>query len=271
MGKVNLIMNIEDIKKIFSQNSYISENNIAGKKTKSSFISNFSFYWAFAKEVFFIRKLVLKNNLHPETVVEHCFNVFKAVEKAGGIFDIKGLDNLRKEPGPFVVVGNHMSTLETVVFPCVIGNIIKLTYIVKKSLTTSRLFGPVMRFFDPIAVERKDARKDLDTVLSKGQELLAKGISVLLFPQSTRTKEFDPQKFNSLGIKLAKRANVKIIPLALKTDFWENGKIISTIGNLFPERIIHIEFGSPVTIEGAGKKEHEDIINFIKSRFDVWK
>jgi 1-acyl-sn-glycerol-3-phosphate acyltransferase len=264
-------MNIEDIKKLFSQNSYISENNFARKKIKYSFAGKFSFYWVFAKEVFFIRKLALQNNLLPETIVEHCFNVFKTVEKAGGRFDIKGLDNLRKEPGPFVVVGNHMSTLETVIFPCVIGNIIKLTYIVKKSLTTDPIFGPVMKFFDPIALERKDPRKDLDTVLSKGQELLAKGTSVLLFPQSTRTKEFDSQKFNSLGIKLAKRANVKIIPFALKTDFWENGKIISTIGNLFPERIIHIEFGSPVTIEGAGKKEHEDIINFIKLRFDIWK
>jgi 1-acyl-sn-glycerol-3-phosphate acyltransferase len=164
-----------------------------------------------------------------------------------------------------------MSTLETVIFPAIIGAILKVTFIVKKSLTTGFLFGPVMKSFDPIAVERKNPREDLDAVLTKGQELLSRGISVLLFPQATRLKEFDPQKFNSLGIKLAKRANVKIIPLALKTDFWENGKIVSTLGNLYPERVIHIEFGSPVAIDGAGRKEQEDIIDFIQSKFNSWK
>jgi len=49
-------------------------------------------------------------------------------------------------------------------------------------------------------------------------------ISVLIFPQTTRDLRFDPNKFNTLGIKLAKRAKVPVIPVAVKTDAWGMGK-----------------------------------------------
>ncbi len=45
---------------------------------------------------------------------------------------------------------------------------------------------------------------------------LKKNISVLIFLQTTRELRFDPKKFNTLGIKLAKRAKVPVIPVAVK-------------------------------------------------------
>ena len=50
-------------------------------------------------------------------------------------------------------------------------------------------------------------------------------ISVLIFPQTTRELFFDPKKFNTLGIKLAKRAKVPVIPIAVKTDAWWHGQM----------------------------------------------
>ena len=262
----------DEILKSFSLDNFITEPETnSDHKKKLSFPKAFSFYKDFLKIIFFLRKAILKEKWSEELFIQCCFQVMKVSEKYGGKFEIKGLDNLRKEQGPFVLVGNHMSTLETQIFPAVIGSIIKVTYVVKQSLVKDSIFGPIMRTRDPIAVGRKDPRKDLDLVLTKGAEHLSKGCSIVIFPQATRTRIFEPDKFNSLGIKLAKRAGVSVIPLALKTDFWENGKLISTIGNVYPERTIHIEFGAPIKIDGAGKKEHEQIIEFIKSRFDSWK
>ena len=47
---------------------------------------------------------------------------------------------------------------------------------------------------------------------------------------------FDPTLFNSLGNKLAKRNNVPVIPLALITDAWGNGKYIKEAGKIDPSK-----------------------------------
>ena len=132
------------------------------------------------------------------------------------------------------------------------------------------VFGPVMRSLDPIAVTRKDPRKDLTDVLEQGVRILQKGRSIVIFPQSTRSYEFDPERFNTLGVKLASRAQVPIIPIALKTDFWSNGVILRGFGKLKRREPIHIEFGPPVRLSGRGKEEHRKIIDFISSRLKAW-
>jgi 1-acyl-sn-glycerol-3-phosphate acyltransferase len=101
-------------------------------------------------------------------------------------------------------------------------------------------------------------------------EYLAKGISIVIFPQSTRNVIFRPSEFNSLGVKLAGRAGVPIVPVAIKTDFWENGKILKDLGPISREKPIHIEFHSPLTVTGTGKDENQKIIEFISLRMNTW-
>jgi 1-acyl-sn-glycerol-3-phosphate acyltransferase len=270
----NKILNINEIRKLLSSDSYTTQSEPKkdnNPEKKLSFFKTLFFHLGFIKLLLALRKLILKNKWTEDFYIEYCFHVLKRVEKIGGRFEIKGLDNLRKEQCPFVLVGNHMSALETLIFPAVIGTAINVTYVIKKSLMNHFIFGPIMRTRNPIVVERKDPRKDLEAVLTEGVDRLSKCCSVVIFPQATRTRLFEPDKFNSLGVKLAKRAGVSVIPFALKTDVWTTGKLVSDIGNLYPDRTVHIEFGAPVKIDGAGKKEHEQIIAFINSRFENWK
>ena len=104
-----------------------------------------------------------------------------------------------------------------------------------RTLTTYMpFFGPVMCSRDPIVVGRTNPREDLAAVLEGGLERLKKGISIIVFPQHTRSREFNPQMFNSIGVKLAKKAGVPIVPLALKTDAWGQGKKIKELGPVTP-------------------------------------
>lgn len=272
------ITDIEKIKKFFSGDSYFSpgydsnENNLPiVRKGKLSFFKTFAFYMRFINILRITRSLACKGKCSRDEFIKSCFYVIQSIEKSGGVFAVTGLNNLRKTESSLVIVANHMSTLETIVFPCIIGIIKDATYVVKKSLITNPIFGPIMQSLDPVDVERKEPRKDLDAVLSKGTALLAAGRSIILFPQATRTAFFEPDKFNSLGVKLAKRSNTQIIPLALKTDFWSSGKIVSTFGHLYPDKTIHMKFGEAITIDGAGKREQEKIIEFIGSTIEKWQ
>jgi 1-acyl-sn-glycerol-3-phosphate acyltransferase len=124
---------------------------------------------------------------------------------------------------------------------------------------------------NPVVVGRSDPRKDLEAVMNGGAELLSKGVSIVIFPQSTRSLEFKPEEFNSIGVKLAKKTGVPVVPIAIKTDYWGNGKLIKEIGPIDHKKTIHIKFGEPFHITGNGKEENSRIINFIQTSLDEWK
>lgn len=192
------------------------------------------------------------------------------LERCGARFHITGLDHIREAEGPLIFISNHMSTVETMVFPCLIAPIKPVTFVVKESLERMFVFGPIMRSCNPITVGRENPRQDMQKVLTGGAQKLADGISVILFPQSTRQARFSPEHFNSLGVKLARRAGVKVLPVAVKTDFWGNGRLIKDFGPLDRSLPNHIRFGEPMDVEGNGREEHQAIVEFIEENLRRW-
>jgi len=225
----------------------------------------------YAKVVLRTRKEALRKLYTTKAWTDSSFEIFRFIEKTGGKFHITGMENITKPPGSVLFISNHMSTLETMILPSIIGPHKELTFVVKESLVKHPLFGDVMRSRNPIVVGRTDPRKDLEAVMNGGVDLLKNGISIVIFPQSTRSVEFKPEEFNSLGVKLAKKAGVDVVPIALKTDFWGNGKLIKEAGPLDCHKPIHIKFGEPISITGNGKVDNQRIIDFIQSSLEEWK
>jgi 1-acyl-sn-glycerol-3-phosphate acyltransferase len=95
-------------------------------------------------------------------------------------------------------------------------------------------------------------------------------MSVVIFPQSTRTPDFHRESFNSLGIKLARAAGVRAIPVAIQSDFWGERGMLRGFGPVRPWRRVRIEFGEPFAVEGKGRHEHEAVVEFIESRLSQW-
>jgi 1-acyl-sn-glycerol-3-phosphate acyltransferase len=224
----------------------------------------------YAGVVFRTRKEAIRGNYDTKAWADSSIYIFRFIEKAGGDYRISGMENIARDPAPVVFIGNHMSTLETMVLPGLIAPLREVTFVVKESLVNHPLFGHVMRSRDPIVVGRTDPRKDFETVMTKGMELLSKGISIVIFPQSTRSVEFKPEEFNSLGVKLAKKAGVNVVPVALKTDFWGVGKVIKELGPLDSKKLIYFKFGEPFPVQGPGKEENQRIIDFIQTSLKEW-
>ena len=70
--------------------------------------------------------------------------IFRFLEKAGGRFQIEGMEHITESPEPVLFIGNHMSTLETMILPCMIAPKRKVTFVVKESLVKHPLFKDVM-------------------------------------------------------------------------------------------------------------------------------
>ncbi|MBW2185049.1 MAG: 1-acyl-sn-glycerol-3-phosphate acyltransferase [Deltaproteobacteria bacterium] len=199
------------------------------------------------------------------------FKIVKALEGCGVQFQVRGMEHVGANTEPCVFIGNHMSTLETFVLPTLIAPYKPAAFVIKKSLIDYPLFKHVARSRNPVVVNRTNPREDLKTVLSQGCERLEAGTSVIVFPQTTRTTTFNAEQFNSIGIKLARKANVPIIPLVLKTDAWSNGKRLKDFGPILADKKVYFEFGAPIDSAGNPKEIQETIIQFIQQNLKDWK
>lgn len=175
----------------------------------------------------------------------------------GGTAAFIGLDS------PCVFAGNHMSVLETFLLPSIIQSHREVTFVAKKELLGYPAFGAVLASRRPIVVSRQDPRQDLEIVLREGESRLRSGISVIVFPQNTRMPVFDPTRFNSLGVKLARRAGVPVIPVALQTATWGTGRWMKDFGRIRPEIPVRIIFGEPIPVRGNGREAQAKLIGFI--------
>ena len=179
---------------------------------------------------------------------------FRRICEACGLrFEIQNLDAFVDLPGPCVITANHMSTLETFILPGLLVPIKPAVFVLKRSLTRYPVFSHVVNAVSPIVVDRVNPREDFKVVMGEGVDRLEKGMSVIVFPQTTRTAGLNRAAFNSIGVKLAKKAGVPILPLALKTDAWATGSNFKDYGPIHPERPVHFAFGDPLRIHGAGK------------------
>ncbi len=200
-------------------------------------------------------------------------DILTALEGSGVRATFEGLDHYKNLEGPCVFVGNHMSTLETFVLPSLLQPYRPISFVVKESLLNYPIFKHVMRARNPIVVSRSNPKADFAAVMEGGCERLARGVSVVVFPQSTRSVELDPQHFNSMGAKLARKAGVPLIPLALRTDAWGMNGLFGLLkdhGPIRPELPVHISFGAPMTISGNGKEEHAATLDFIEKHLLAW-
>jgi 1-acyl-sn-glycerol-3-phosphate acyltransferase len=232
---------------------------------------NLVFYAKVAMVIYKGARLAKKGVYSDNRWIGSSIDIVRALESVGGQIEIQNLDAVKNLTSPCVFIGNHMSILETFILPSLIQPFQSVTFVVKESLISYPYFGHLMRSRDPIVVGRQSPRQDLKTVLQEGETRLGKDISIVVFPQTTRSAEFTHKKFNTLGIKLAKRNQVPVVPIALKTDAWGMGKWVTDIGKIQPEKKVHICFGDPLWIQGSGKNTHQKIVDFITHKLKKWR
>jgi len=128
----------------------------------------------------------------------------------------------------------------------------------------------VLRAFDPIVVNRADPRADLRHVVEQGCRRLRDGVSVIIFPQAHRTPGFDRRMFNSIGMRLARAAGVPMVPVALDTAAWTQGRWLKDIGWIVPSRPVRFAIGAPIAVGDDGAAAHRRVMAFIEARMATW-
>ncbi len=261
---------MNDIKGFYEGTEYHSPQRITG--WWSRLFPSLAFYSRAIAIVWHANRKVKRGDYDSVDWHDDSARTVKALEQAGCRLQVTGMEHLKGVDRPCIFIGNHMSSLETFVLPSLImPHGFDLAYVVKRSLVDYPIFGDIVKARDPVVVDRVNPREDLKLVMEEGARRLEQGRSLIIFPQHTRTVDFDPKQFNSIGIKLAKKTGTTVVPFALLTWAWSTGKLIKDFGPIIPSRTIHFAFGEPIQVSGRGQEEQQRIVDFIQGKLDGWR
>jgi 1-acyl-sn-glycerol-3-phosphate acyltransferase len=118
------------------------------------------------------------------------------------------IDNPRR---PYVVVSNHQSMAD---IPIISRLPWEMKWVAKAELFATPIVGWMMRLAGDIEVDRKD-RRSRARVLTTARDYLRKRCSVMFFPEGTRSLDGRVLPFSDGAFRLAIRAGVPVLPLAL--------------------------------------------------------
>jgi 1-acyl-sn-glycerol-3-phosphate acyltransferase len=113
--------------------------------------------------------------------------------------------------GPFVVVANHMSLLDIVLLSRLPR---EMKWVGKEELFRIPWIGWMLRLTGDIAVKRGDAESGGEAV-ARAKAYLARGMSVMIFPEGTRSRDARLLPFKSGAFRLAIEAGVPVLPVAV--------------------------------------------------------
>lgn len=138
----------------------------------------------------------------------------------------------------FVALSKHSSTWETAALPVILDC---PSIVVKRQLLSIPGFGWGLATCEPIVIDRKEPKRAMQMIISQGKRYLAKGRTVLLFPEGTRSHG----EYKAGGAVLAKEAGVPILPIAHNAgQFWPRDRFIIRPGT------IYLKFGPLIDTSG---------------------
>ena len=112
---------------------------------------------------------------------------------------------------PYVIICNHQGMFDIPLMYAIRPN---LRWVAKKELLKMPFVGHAMLIHGDITIQRGDA-VSARHMFEKGTKELKQGVSVSLFPEGTRLKTGKMNRFKEGAFKLAKMADVEILPVVL--------------------------------------------------------
>ena len=122
-----------------------------------------------------------------------------------------GVEGRWPEGGPFVVVANHQSMLDILLLSRLPR---EMKWVAKEELFRIPWVGIMLRMSGDIAIRRGDAESGGEA-LSRAKDYLARGMSVMIFPEGTRSRTGALLPFKSGAFRLALDAGVPVLPVAV--------------------------------------------------------
>ncbi len=169
---------------------------------------------------------------------------------------VKGKSNIDPSK-PYIFMSNHQSNFD---IPVLLSHLnVQFRWLAKAELFKIPLFGSAMRRAGYISIDRKNRISAIES-LERAAEIIRKGVSVVIFPEGTRSRDGHIRPFKKGGFVMAIDSGVPIVPIVLHGT-----------GHIMPKKRMHILPGNvwvdihePIETTGYTRKRKDDLMNKVR-------
>jgi 1-acyl-sn-glycerol-3-phosphate acyltransferase len=175
---------------------------------------------------------------------------------AGVDVKVKGMENI-DPAGTYIFMCNHVSNLDP---PVLITRLPRRTSVlVKKELFRVPILGHAMRLGDLVSVDRSDRDAAVDS-MHKAEDVMKKGLSMMVFPEGTRSRDGRLLPFKKGPFYLAMDSGVPVVPVTIlgSEDLMTKGSPLirsGTVELVFHPPLLPADFDDKEELIAAVRKE----------------
>lgn len=170
---------------------------------------------------------------------------------------VKGLSNI-DPAASYIYMSNHQSNYD---IPVLLGYLpIQFRWLAKAELFKIPIFGRGMRGAGYISIDRSNRRAAFKS-LKEAAKIIKSGVSVLIFPEGTRSRDGNIRPFKKGGFVLAVDSGVPIVPVIIHGTraIMPKGRILIKPGNVI------LEIQKPISTLNYARKTKEDLMEKVRN------
>ena len=170
---------------------------------------------------------------------------------------VKGLSNIDPDRS-YIYMPNHQSNFD---IPVLLAHLpVQFRWLAKAELFKIPIFGYAMKRVGYISIDRSKRRKAMQS-LAKAAEVIRNGVSVIIFPEGTRSDDGKILPFKQGGFIVAVDSGVPIVPVVLKGTH-----------SIMPKNRISVKSGSvvleikkPIESSGYNRKTRDALMEKVRA------
>lgn len=182
----------------------------------------------------------------------------KCILVASGVkVTVKGLPNI-DPAGSYIYMSNHLSNFDIPILMSYLP--VQFRWLAKAELFRIPLFGYAMKRAGYISIDRSD-RKSAIQSLNKAAKIIRNGVSVVIFPEGTRSQNNNIQPFKKGGFFLAIDSGVHIVPIIIHGTW----SIMPKKQFLVKPGNVVLEITSPIESSDYTRETRDDLMEKIRN------
>ena len=170
---------------------------------------------------------------------------------------VNGLSNIDASKS-YIYMCNHQSNFD---IPVLLAHLpVQFRWLAKAELFKIPIFSHGMRSAGYISIDRFNQASAFESISEAARRIKA-GVSVMIFPEGTRSRDSKIRPFKKGGFVLAVDAGVPIIPIVLHGTYslMPKGKLRIYSGH------VHMDIQKPINTSGYTRETKDDLIKRVRT------
>ena len=178
---------------------------------------------------------------------------------AGVRVEVEGVERLPSDGG-LILAANHQSWFDIVTIFASLP--ISLRFVAKMEISRIPLFAQAIRSAGHVFLDRQNRARAIASMREAGVRMREQGLSMVLFPEGTRSPDGCLLPFKKGSFVLAIETGATLVPVAM-----DGGRLIMPKGRLgIHSGTIRIRCGEPIPLAGLTKDNRDSVLEVTETQ-----